>query len=166
MAEGLLPNFSSLAEQGSYEHLGTTCPPVSPVAWSSFSTGVNPGKHRIFDFYTRDPNNYLPVLSSVEIGTSVRKIGPFKFNIVNVKQLRRSESFWKILGDAGVFCSVLRVPITFEIRDVVDTGVLAHEQIVFIAEVPRKRRVLIAFVVRNARKAEIERTRFDQFPDT
>lgn len=113
MAQGLLPNFSRLAEEGTFSRLGTTTPPVSPVAWSTFSTGVNPGKHRIFDFYTRDPNNYLPVLSSVEISSSRRRIGPFRFNRTEVKQLRRSESFWKILGDAGVFCSILRVPITF-----------------------------------------------------
>ncbi len=34
----------------------TTCPPLSPVAWSSFATGSNPGKHNIFDFISRDPH--------------------------------------------------------------------------------------------------------------
>jgi hypothetical protein len=38
MQEGLLPNFSRLAESGSYRLLGTTIPAQSPVAWSSFAT--------------------------------------------------------------------------------------------------------------------------------
>lgn len=115
--QGLLPNFQTLKEQGGFRPLRTTHPSISPVAWSTFSTGVNPGKHRIFDFFTRNPRNYLPVLSSTEISsyTKILKIGPLKIPLrrTSVKFLRKSISFWKILGNAGVFCSVLRVPITF-----------------------------------------------------
>ena len=46
LAEGLLPNLAKLKETGSYHRLGTTWPPLSPVAWSSFATGTNPGKTR------------------------------------------------------------------------------------------------------------------------
>jgi len=117
MKAGKLPHFSTLKQQGSFRALKTTTPPISPVAWSTFSTGVNPGKHRIFDFYTRDPKNYLPVLSSAHISSSKRyvKIGPFKIPMKQsqVKFLRKSSSFWKILGEHGIFSSVLRVPITF-----------------------------------------------------
>ena len=117
MRKGLLPHFSRLKQQGSFRPLMTTTPSISPVAWSTFSTGVNPGKHRIFDFYTRDPNNYLPVLSSVKISTRKErlKIGPIRLplNRTHVKLLRSSISFWKILGRYGVFSSILRVPITF-----------------------------------------------------
>ena len=35
---GRLPNLAKLREQGGYNRLGTTSPPLSPVAWSSFST--------------------------------------------------------------------------------------------------------------------------------
>src|SRR4051812_44372312 len=69
MAEGVLPNFKKLAEQGSYRRLTTTFPSVSPVAWSSFSTGTQPGRHNIFDFLDRDRRTYLPILSSAHIGT-------------------------------------------------------------------------------------------------
>ena len=117
MDEGKLPHFKQLHETGSYRELQTTTPSISPVAWSTFSTGVNPGKHRIFDFYTRDPNNYLPVLSSVKISTyqKIFKIGPIRIQRqkTSIKALRKSTSFWKILGEQGIFCSVLRVPITF-----------------------------------------------------
>ncbi len=53
LKEGILPNLAKLKEQGGYRRLGTTWPPLSPVAWSSFATGSNPGKHNIFDFISR-----------------------------------------------------------------------------------------------------------------
>jgi hypothetical protein len=62
LKEGLLPNLARLKEQGSYVRLGSVWPPISPVAWSSFSTGTNPGKHNIFDFIARTPN-YRPTIS-------------------------------------------------------------------------------------------------------
>ena len=54
MAEQKLPNLSRLASEGSYRRLRTTFPALSPVAWSTFATGVNPAKHNIFDFLNRD----------------------------------------------------------------------------------------------------------------
>ena len=117
MRAGLLPNFQALKDTGSFRPLRTTYPSISPVAWSTFATGVNPGKHRIFDFFTRDPRNYLPVLSSSEVSsyTQVLKLGPWKIpiNRTSVKFLRKSTSFWQLLGKAGIYSSVLRVPITF-----------------------------------------------------
>ena len=68
MAEGKLPNLTRLAERGCYRRLRTTFPSISPVAWSSFTTGTNPGRHNIFDFLDRDPRTYLPRLSSTHIG--------------------------------------------------------------------------------------------------
>ena len=46
MAEGKLPNFQRLKDLGGYSHLGTTNPAESPVAWTSFATGRNPGEAR------------------------------------------------------------------------------------------------------------------------
>ncbi len=117
MADGLLPEFQKLADQGAFRRLRTTHPAISPVAWSTFATGVNPGKHRIFDFYTRDPKNYSPVLSSVRVSTNktFKKIGPIKIPYTKTTSefLRKSVSFWKPLGTRGIFSSVLRVPISF-----------------------------------------------------
>jgi len=107
MADGKLPNLKSLSKSGTFAELATTTPSISPVAWSTFATGVNPGKHRIFDFFTRDPRNYLPVLSSALISTG--KNG----KKATVKLLRKSTSFWKILGKSKIFSIILRVPITF-----------------------------------------------------
>ncbi|HEX9653599.1 MAG TPA: alkaline phosphatase family protein, partial [bacterium] len=114
---GKLPNLAKLKEQGSYSLLQTTYPALSPVAWSTFATGVGPGGHNIFDFLSRDKHSYLPELSSSKVGTNSRKlrIGSYEIPLGKpiVRFLRRSKSFWKILGDHGIFSHVLRVPITF-----------------------------------------------------
>ena len=118
LAEGKLPNLAKLKEQGCYRKLGTVLPPLSPVAWSTFQTGCNPGKHNIFDFLTRDKRSYYPRLSSTEIGTHARELnlGLFKIPLGRTDSyqlLRKGVPFWKILGDHGIFSNVIRVPITF-----------------------------------------------------
>ncbi len=116
--EGILPNLAKLREQGCYNRLGTTWPPLSPVAWSSFTTGTNPGKHNIFDFIDRSAN-YAPTMSSVRFDKrrEGRKILGFLPNPfgggTDIVGLRKSKPFWTVLGEAGIFSSVLRVPITF-----------------------------------------------------
>jgi len=117
MAEGKLPNMSKLKDQGSYARLDTTTPAISPVAWSSFMTGCHPNKHNIFDFLSRNVKNYLPDLSSAQIGTPKRFLNLGKYKIPlskpEIKGLRKSVPFWKILGDEGIFSTILRIPITF-----------------------------------------------------
>ncbi len=114
MSVGKLPNFQKLADTGTISDLATTLPPISPVAWSSFQTGVNPGKHNIYDFLNRDLRTYLPELSSARI-TEGTMVGWRKWfgGGATVRLLRKSRPFWKILGDHGIFSTILRVPITF-----------------------------------------------------
>lgn len=118
MDEGMLPNLSKLSEEGTFTPLRTTFPSISPVAWSSFSTGGNPARHNIFDFLSRDPNTYLPDLSSARIGTTQRKLrlGPIEIPLGTkpvIEGFRRSKSFWTVLGEHGILSQVIRVPITF-----------------------------------------------------
>ncbi len=117
LAEGKMPNLARLKENGCYKRLGTTLPPLSPVAWSTFLTGCNPGKHNTFDFLTRDKRNYKPLLSSVSIRESSRvlKLGRFRVPLgkPDIRPLRRGIPFWKTLGEHGIFSSIVRVPITF-----------------------------------------------------
>jgi predicted AlkP superfamily phosphohydrolase/phosphomutase len=117
MDEGKLPHLSRLREEGCFSPLKTSNPPISPVAWSCFMTGVNPGKHNIFDFLRREPKNYLPGLSSADIGETKRSIrlGRYKIPIgkPSIRMLRKSVPFWKILGEHGIFSIILKVPITF-----------------------------------------------------
>src|SRR5437868_13357567 len=59
---GQLPNLAKLGAQGCYSRVQTTYPAQTPVAWSTFATGLNPGAHGIFDFVRRNPATYLPEL--------------------------------------------------------------------------------------------------------
>jgi len=117
LAEGKLPNFARLKEKGCFKKLATTFPALSPVAWSTFATGVNPGRHRIYDFLMRNRHTYLPELSSAKVGQPKRVLRIGKYSIPlgkpQVKFLRKSKSFWKILGECGIFSHIVRVPITF-----------------------------------------------------
>lgn len=117
MAEGKLPNLSKLAAEGSYRRLRTTFPALSPVAWSTFATGVNPAKHNIFDFLNRDLKSYVPELSSSRVrpATRVLKLGRWSIPLSrpSVESRRRSTTFWKILGEHAIASTILRVPITF-----------------------------------------------------
>jgi len=117
IAEGRLPNLARLRQEGTFRKLRTTFPAISPVAWSTFMTGVNPGKHNIYDFLARDLGTYLPFLSSAEIQGPKRsfKIGKYTIPLggARVKGMRRGTPFWHWLGEAGVFSSVIRVPVTF-----------------------------------------------------
>jgi predicted AlkP superfamily phosphohydrolase/phosphomutase len=117
MKEGRLPNLAKLRDKGTFSKLRTTFPAISPVAWSTFMTGVNPGKHNIYDFLARDTSNYLPYLSSAEIKGPKRhiKIGKYSipFGKTEIKGMRKGTPFWHWLGNAGIFSSVIRVPVTF-----------------------------------------------------
>lgn len=117
LGEGKLPNLASLRDRGCFLPLGSTLPPISPVAWSSFQTGVNPGKHNIFDFLVPDERTYRPKLSSVEIRPPRRQLRLGKYRLPlggpDVRMLRRSKPFWSVLSEYGIFSCILRVPITF-----------------------------------------------------
>ena len=118
MAQGRMPNLARLAAQGTFSPLETACPSISPVAWSTFTTGVDASRHSIYDFLTRDPCSYLPALSSSEIRELPRSLNlglarlPLGTKPV-YRLLQRSQPFWKLLGQSRVWSSIIRVPITF-----------------------------------------------------
>ena len=68
MDEGKLPNLARLRAQGSFSPLRPTIPSQTPVSWSTFSTGLNPGRHGVFDFLKRDPKTYIPTFAAAEEG--------------------------------------------------------------------------------------------------
>jgi predicted AlkP superfamily phosphohydrolase/phosphomutase len=118
MREGQLPNFQKLAREGTYQSLGTSTPPQSPVAWSNFVTGMNPGGHGIFDFIHRDPATYHPVSSATPppgdpggalhfFGYVIPLGGP---ELVNN---RGGTPWWDVLVEGGVDVEVYRIPGNF-----------------------------------------------------
>jgi len=116
--EGKLPTFKTLIDQGGLYPLTTTHSPESPTAWASFATGVNAGKHNIYDFLVRDMATYFPDLGMV------RRIPPkFLFNYIptskpQIVSIRGGTSFWVTAGQAGVRSSILTVPVTFPPEEV------------------------------------------------
>jgi len=68
MDEGKLPNLARLRSQGAFSPLRPTIPSQTPVSWSTFSTGLNPGRHGVFDFLKRDPKIYKPTFAAAEEG--------------------------------------------------------------------------------------------------
>jgi predicted AlkP superfamily phosphohydrolase/phosphomutase len=101
LRDGKLPHFAALAKQGAYRRLATTNPPQSPVAWTGFATGQNPGKHGLYDFIRRDPKTYQLTLS-----TSNMEGGKFT-------RVVKNRRFWEYAGDLGVESAIINCPITF-----------------------------------------------------
>src|SRR5438128_12178949 len=66
MNEGKLPNLAKLRAAGTFRPLRPTVPAQTPVSWSTFSTGIDPGRTGIFDFLRRDPKTYLPLFAAFD----------------------------------------------------------------------------------------------------
>ena len=101
MDEGAMPNFLKLSRQGGMSTLGTTNPPQSPVAWSTFITGVDPAEHGVFDFVHRDPEKLqvIPSLTEVRGGSYA--------------MVREGVPFWRHLEEAGVPARLVKLPACF-----------------------------------------------------
>lgn len=117
MDEGRLPNFSRLADQGSFAPLQTTMPPLSPVAWSTFITGMDPGGHGVFDFLLRDAATMEVVEPFYAVGPEGRSlnIGSWVLPLSGgeLELYRRGQAFWELLDEAGVATTIFRMPVNF-----------------------------------------------------
>jgi len=91
--KGHLPAISKLITGGARSDLETTFPPITAVAWSSFMTGKNPGKHGIFEFVRRDHG------SNRELAVNAR--------------FRKGRAIWDLLSDAGKQVIVHNFPCTY-----------------------------------------------------
>lgn len=98
MERGLLPNLASLADHGVRGGLQSTIPPITAPAWSSFMTGKNPGKHRLFSW--QEPMSQ----GSERNWVSSRSI--------------RGEKLWHTVGRHGGRVGVLNVPMTYPPEEV------------------------------------------------
>jgi predicted AlkP superfamily phosphohydrolase/phosphomutase len=96
-AKGILKNLAEIAGKGSFLKMTTTIPEVSSVAWTTFMTGVNPGRHGIFGFVDLKPGtytNYFP-------------------NATNVQ----SPCLWNLLGKAGKRSVIVNMPSTYPAQE-------------------------------------------------
>ncbi len=93
MQQGRLPNLTRLRQGAQWGVLRSTLPPVTFPAWTSFATGVNPGKHGVFDF-------------------TQRRFGSYDVRFVNATA-RRVPSVWARLQAAGLRQCIVGIPGTF-----------------------------------------------------
>lgn len=109
LAQGALPNLAKLAsgENGGVARVATTAPAQTPVAWSSFATGTNPGGHGVFDFLRRDPKTY-GLDSGLNHYEQKNPLLPPKA----VNQ-RRGTTVWELLSAAGIPSTILRCPCSY-----------------------------------------------------
>jgi len=91
--EGSLPTLSGLMEAGSQATIRSTHIPVSPAAWTSIITGVNPGRHGVFDWYQRAEGSYA--MEYVHTGRN------------------QASPFWAYFNEAGKTVGVVNLPMIY-----------------------------------------------------
>ncbi|MFG0333121.1 MAG: alkaline phosphatase family protein, partial [Maioricimonas sp. JB049] len=94
VAQGALPHLAGLLKAGTSGRLKSTHPPLTPPAWTTFSTGRTPAGHGIFDW----------TLSPFDV------TGPPRFTNFNAV---KAATFWEILNDRGLDCGIVNLPITY-----------------------------------------------------
>lgn len=110
---GRLPAFQKVMAGGVSGTLISTIPPLTPPAWASFATGVNPGKHGVYDFCERRGSRTVPVTSY-----SIRR-----------------ETLWTMLNEAGKKVILLNAPITYppkNVNGIVVTGLMTPGNIPYV----------------------------------
>src|ERR1700741_2722745 len=117
MAEGQMPNFARIEQEGSFSRLTTSIPPQSPVAWSNLITGMNAGGHGIFDFIHRDPKTLQLYFSTSKVEGPAHSLHIGKWVVPlgggSAGQLRHGKAFWEILDEHRVPNYVYRIPANF-----------------------------------------------------
>jgi len=91
IAAGYLPHLAALRAKSAWGRLRSTVPPFSATAWATFATGVNPGAHGVFDFWTRHAGARRPISS--------RSIA--------------APALWDLLSQAGRRVAVINMPVTY-----------------------------------------------------
>lgn len=101
---GKLPNLQEIIQEGFRGSLSSSVPPWTPTAWTSLTTGKNPGKHGIFDFK-------MPGTDELVDATDIQ-----------------TNTLWDYLTEVGKSSIILNVPVTHpvaEIDGVIIPGYLA-----------------------------------------
>src|SRR3954452_24921089 len=95
---GDLPNLAGLLDRGARGSLRSTTHPLTPLAWTTMVTGVNAGRHGIWDFVERDESGYL-------------------LRLINGSH-SRAPALWTRLSQAGRRVGIVNVPFTWPAADV------------------------------------------------
>ena len=90
---GELPNLARLFESGSRGVLRSVTHPLTPHAWATMTTGVNAGRHGIWDF-------------------SERSGGGYELRLIN-GSYRRAPAVWDRLAAADIPAGIVNIPFTW-----------------------------------------------------
>lgn len=126
MSAGAMPNCATLARSGCFVPMEPSNPPLSPVAWSNFVTGMNPGGHGVFDFLRRDPSRAGSRLVAEDaIAAIVRSTDSHSFRLPftnyvwptqsKLVLLRQGSTLWEVLEAAGVHSTIYKMPASFPV---------------------------------------------------
>ncbi|MHC4943400.1 MAG: alkaline phosphatase family protein [Planctomycetota bacterium] len=113
---GKMPNFEALCREGGFAPLGTSIPPESPVAWSNFITGMNPGGHGIFDFVHREfkEGRIVPSFSmagATEVTSTLSLFGyEFPLGGGEAFNKRKGTAFWEVLEEHDIPAIMFKIP--------------------------------------------------------
>jgi predicted AlkP superfamily phosphohydrolase/phosphomutase len=91
--DGTMPNIAKLREEGTLCSMSASIPEVSSTSWSTFMTGVNPGRHAIYGFMEIDKKTY-------------------SWKFPNFNDLK-SKTIWEIAGEQGKRSIVINIPSTY-----------------------------------------------------
>jgi len=91
--EGRLPYFSRLMGEGAWGLLKSTPSFGSASAWPSFYTGLNPGRHGMFDFFYREQNSYVMRWRT--------------------QRYYQGEPFWQTASKQGLKSAIINMPVTY-----------------------------------------------------
>jgi len=117
LKEGKLPAFARVISDGDFRTLQTSIPPQSPVAWSNFNTGTDPGGHGIFDFMHRDPQTYIPIFSAT-LSTGAKRELKIRDYVLplsggEVKNMMQGRTFWQILEEHEIPATIFKIPSNY-----------------------------------------------------
>ncbi len=103
ISEGKLPNLKRLIEKGTKATLISTIPPLTAPAWVTLMTGVNPGKHGLFDFRKLEKITYDTPYNPQ----------PKETCVLMHSHYYAGKTIWDILGKAGLKISTIMMPMTY-----------------------------------------------------
>lgn len=103
-----VPNLESIIERGASASLESQIPPWTPSAWPSMYTGVNPGKHGVYNFVAFDG---------------------YDWEVVTANHVRE-HALWRLLDEHGLSSVIVNVPVTYppdEISGAIIPGFIGPE---------------------------------------
>jgi predicted AlkP superfamily phosphohydrolase/phosphomutase len=112
-ADGTMPNWKRLVDQGASARLASFAPLISPIVWTTAATGMPPDVHRVLDFQETDPKTGAKVPIS-----GLSRAVPAVWNIASAEGRKVGVVGWWATHPAeevnGFFVSDHAAPILYD----------------------------------------------------